>query len=154
MTLHFAYGSNMSRALMAARCTGASLIGNATLSGWRFVIITDGYASIVPHPGARVHGVVWRLGPRDVAAINAYENLDSGLYRRRTLTVRCGDRSTPALVYVARSRQASRPRPGYMELVIAAARDCNLPAGYIADLGRWAPTRWQGARAVEVGELG
>ena len=38
MTLHFAYGSNMSRALRGARCRGAEAIGTATLSGWRFVI--------------------------------------------------------------------------------------------------------------------
>ena len=38
MTLHFAYGSNMSRALMQARCPRAEAIGTATLSGWRFLI--------------------------------------------------------------------------------------------------------------------
>jgi hypothetical protein len=28
----------------------------------------------VRQPGSRVHGVLWRLTTRDVAAINAYEN--------------------------------------------------------------------------------
>ena len=46
MTLHFAYGSNMSRALMSARCPGAEAIGTATLSGWRFVINPEGFGSI------------------------------------------------------------------------------------------------------------
>ena len=48
MTLHFAYGSNMSRALMGARCPGAMALGVATLAGWRFVINPDGVGSIAP----------------------------------------------------------------------------------------------------------
>ena len=53
VTLHFAYGSNMSRPHMRARCPGASALGTATLSGWRFVINPDGYGSIAP--AARRH---------------------------------------------------------------------------------------------------
>ena len=49
-----------------------------------FVITPDGFGSIAPRAGAVVHGVLWRLTPRDLAAINAYESLDSGLYLRRT----------------------------------------------------------------------
>ena len=48
MTLHFAYGSNMSRALMAARCRGAEAVGIAVLAGWRFVINPEGFGSIAP----------------------------------------------------------------------------------------------------------
>ena len=58
MTLHFAYGSNMSRALMAARCPGATVLGVASLAGWRFVISPDGYGSIALHPGGIVYGVL------------------------------------------------------------------------------------------------
>ena len=90
MTLHFAYGSNMSRALMGARCRGAEAIGTATLSGWRFVINPEGFGSIAPQPGGCVQGVLWRLTARDLAAINAYESVDSGLYVRRRLAVRPG----------------------------------------------------------------
>jgi len=49
--LHFAYGSNMSGALMRRRCPGARLEGRACLPGYRFVIMRSGYASVVPAPG-------------------------------------------------------------------------------------------------------
>jgi hypothetical protein len=88
MTLHFAYGSNMCRIHMRARCPDARAIGTMTLPGWRFIISPDGFASLVRQPGGRVHGVLWRLSTRDVAAINAYENVQSGLYVRRRLPVR------------------------------------------------------------------
>ena len=154
MTLHFAYGSNMSRALMQARCPRAEAIGTATLSGWRFVINPEGFGSIAPHPGERVYGVLWRLSARDLAAVNAYESVDSGLYVRRHLSVRCGATQAIALVYIARRRGEGLPRPGYIPLVVEAAREWQLPEAYIHALARWAPSRWAGARAKDTGEVG
>jgi hypothetical protein len=153
MTVHFSYGSNMSRPLMRARCPGAAIIGNSVLPGWRFVITTDGYASVAPQPGGLVHGVLWRLGARGLAALNAYENLDSGLYARRTLPVLCNGKHVSALVYVGRTSEGS-PLPGYLELVIAAARESGLPSAYISSIQRWSPGRWQSARGRDVGEVG
>src|SRR5258707_8084071 len=63
--LHFAYGSNMSAALMRRRCPGARLEGRACLPGYRFVIMRSGYASVVPAPGSIVHGLLWRGAPRE-----------------------------------------------------------------------------------------
>jgi gamma-glutamylcyclotransferase (GGCT)/AIG2-like uncharacterized protein YtfP len=154
MTLHFAYGSNMSRALMRRRCPGARALGPARLDGWRFVIMREGYASIVPAPGAAVHGVVWRLSPRDLAALNAYENLDCGLYVRRVLPVLIGSRRQAALVYVAPGRAPGRPQPGYQELVVAAAREWRLPADYVQALARLVPSGLHGASTVATGEMG
>src|SRR6516165_761349 len=141
MTLHFAYGSNMSRALMAARCQGAAAVGIAVLSGWRFVINPEGFGSIAPRPGGRVHGVLWRLSARDLAAINAYESVDSGLYLRRRLPVRCGEAQAMALVCIARRQGEGTPRPGYIPLVVDAAREWQLPERYIYSLARWALAR-------------
>ncbi|HEY7248078.1 MAG TPA: gamma-glutamylcyclotransferase family protein [Xanthobacteraceae bacterium] len=151
--LHFAYGSNMSRALMRVRCPAAAPVGVATLPGWRFVINPDGLGSIAPQPGARVHGVLWRLSARDLAALNTYESVASALYVRRHLPVRCGERQTAALVYVARRQGEGRPRPGYIDLVVSASRDWNLPERYVQSLMRWAPSAWRGVRAPDTGEL-
>jgi gamma-glutamylcyclotransferase (GGCT)/AIG2-like uncharacterized protein YtfP len=140
MTLYFAYGSNMSRAAMRQRCPGAREIGPAVLEAHRFAIIRDGYASVLPSPAATVHGLLWRLDPRGLAALNAYESLDSGLYRAVTLPVRSGERRVAALVYIARSRALGAPRPGYLEDVIAAARELKFPPAYVDMLARWAPS--------------
>lgn len=144
----------MSRAGMAERCRGAEALGVARLAGWRFMVTTDGYASIVRAPGAEVLGVLWRLTARDLAPLNAYESIASGLYGRRTLAVRHADAAKRALVYVARERAEGRPRPGYMESVVAAAREWQLPADYVRALERWAPSGLRAARAVESGETG
>jgi cation transport regulator ChaC len=151
---HFAYGSNMSRALMAARCPGARALGIATLAGWRFVINPDGVGSIAPEPGALLRGVVWRLGLRDLVALNAYESVDTSLYLRRMLPVVREGRRLPALAYIARRHGQGRARPGYITVVVAAAREWNLPEGYISSLQRWSPSGWRGTRAKDTGELG
>ena len=136
MILHFAYGSNMSRALMHRRCPGARALGPAQLDGWRFVITRDGYASLVRDPGGRVHGVLWRLTPRDLAALDAYENIDAGLFRRVLLAVQADGRSVKAIVYIGRDGAPGRARAGYMELVAMAAREAGLPSDYVAGLER------------------
>src|SRR5262249_17803566 len=137
MTLHFAYGSNMSRVLMGARCPGAAALGVATLPGWRFVINPDNVGSLAPHPGGLVYGVLWRLTPRDLAAINAYEGVDTSFYLRRILPVRLGAAQAAALTFLARRRGEGRPHPGYISIVVEAARDWQLPPAYIRSLQRW-----------------
>ncbi|HEY2229066.1 MAG TPA: gamma-glutamylcyclotransferase family protein [Xanthobacteraceae bacterium] len=153
MTLHFAYGSNMSRAQMGARCPGACALGTATLLHWRFIIGLQGHGSIVPQPGGVVHGVLWRLGARDMAAINAYEAVDTGLYIRRIVPVRYAAVLRPALVYILRRPGEGTPRPAYIGLVVAAARDWGLPERYIHALQRWSPSGWRGTRAKDTGEI-
>ena len=134
--LHFAYGSNMDWGLMRRRCQGARLVGGAVLQDHRFVITKDGYASVVAARGAHVHGLLWHLTVRDLAALNAYENIDGGLYRAASLTVQAQERAVRALVYLGHGSVSGRPRLGYMELVAAAARKAALPADYVANLER------------------
>lgn len=152
MTLHFAYGSNMSRALMRARCPQAQALGVATLASWRYVMTVNGCASIVPAAGHVVHGVLWRLSPRDRAAIDLYEDVESGTYRRRMMSVLWSGRRTLALAYIARAGEGGRPKPGYQALVLEAAREWGLPDAYVAGLARCTASKWSGARAPETGE--
>src|SRR5262249_45674755 len=86
MTLYFAYGANMERAAMRKRCPGATALGIAALRDNRYVI-ARGYGAFKRAGGRTVFGVLWRLTPRDLAALNLFESLDSGLYRRAMLTV-------------------------------------------------------------------
>jgi cation transport regulator ChaC len=153
MTLYFAYGSNMSRGLMRRLCPTAKEVGTAVLEGHRFVITADGFASVERHAGGVVHGVLWRLTSRDFSALNIYESVGTGLYHCRRLPVRHVRRQYNAFVYVARPRGPGKPRPGYLELVIAAARDWNLPQPYIDELARWSCSGLNAARSVDGGEI-
>jgi AIG2-like family len=143
--LHFAYGSNMSRAVMRRHAPEAKPAGVAILANHRFVITPDGHASIKPSRTDHVHGVLWRLAPRDCVTLAAWENIAGGLYRVTMLPVRQAGRRRLALVYVARSRRTGQPKDGYMELVIEAALEWQLPQAYIASLRYLLPKRPGGA---------
>jgi cation transport regulator ChaC len=153
MTLHFSYGANMSRAVMCRYAPAARALGTAELVDHRFVITADGYASVLPERGSRVHGVLWRVAPRDRVALDGWENVSGGLYRAVTLPVRQARRRVLALVYLARPSGEGRPKPGYIELVTAAAREWNLPANYIDGLQRWRAPRWLSAGTRKIGEF-
>jgi hypothetical protein len=143
--LHFAYGANMDRAVMRKYAPAAEPLGVALLRNHRFVITADGYASVLPARASSVHGVLWRLTPRDRVTLDAWESVARGHYRAAMLAVLHTGCRRPALVYVARPRPPGRPRADYMELVIAAARTWTLPPDYIAALERWLPAQPRGA---------
>ena len=150
--LYFAYGSNMSRAAMAARCPGARALGPARLDGYRFFVGVDGWASLRPSAGGRVHGVLWRLTPRDLAAMHAYELLHAGLYNIRRLPVRAGTQLKTATIYLLRRRVPGRPNPGYIRPITVAARDWKMPERYIETIERWSVSCFTGARVIDAGE--
>jgi hypothetical protein len=137
MMLHFAFGANMSRAIMERYAPDALPLGQAKLANHRFHITRDGYASIEPVLGQCVHGVLWRISPRDRVRLDIWENIGAGLYSARVKTVRRAGHVVPALVYIARSSGGGWPKPGYMELVLAAAEEWDLPSCYLATLKTW-----------------
>ncbi|HEX4408386.1 MAG TPA: gamma-glutamylcyclotransferase family protein [Xanthobacteraceae bacterium] len=143
--LHFAYGSNMHRAVMGKHAPTATPLGVAELADHRFVITADGYASVVPARAASVYGLLWRLTPRDRVTLDLWENIAGGLYRAETAPVHYDGRHVPALIYFARERPEGEPKAGYMEIVLAAANDLEFSTDYIASLRQWLPTRVSGA---------
>jgi cation transport regulator ChaC len=152
VTLYFAYGSNMNRPAMKRRCPGARAIGPAILEDYRFFVGLEGWGSVAPRAGEVVHGVLWRLTPRDIAALHAYELLHQGLYDVRHLTVRAQGRHVRAMIYLLRRRALGKPRPGYVEMIAAAARGWKLPEPYVQSVERWSASRWTGARVVNTGD--
>ena len=132
----------------------AAPLGVATLANYRFVITADGYASIEPKRAESVFGVLWQLSPRDRATLDAWENIARGLYRATTLPVQQGGRRRNALIYLARPSGSGRPKAGYMEIVIAAALEWQLPQTYIDALRRWLPKRSAAAGPRDLKEFG
>ena len=139
MPLYFAYGSNMDRAAMAVRCPMAKPLGLARLPRHRFLITSDGYASVVRDPRRTVHGVLWDLALSDMPSLDRYESLHTGLYTKISQPVVTPGGARRALVYVGRSARKGAPKPGYLEGVLAAARDWGLPADYLYDMAHGEP---------------
>ena len=137
MPLYFAYGANMDAAAMALRCPVSRLVGRGRLPRHRFIVMREGYASVVRDPGRTVWGVLWDLALDDIPALDRYEGVAGGLYAKATLPVTTCDGVRRALIYIGRSAAPGRPRPGYLEAVLAAAEVAQLPRDYLRELRGW-----------------
>ena len=104
MIFHFAYGSNMSRAVMRRHAPGAEPWASPR---WPTIAssLPHGYASVEPRRATTVYGVLWRLTPRDCVTLAVWENIAGALYRAESLPVRQDGRRRLALVYVARAQK-------------------------------------------------
>ncbi|WP_432212008.1 gamma-glutamylcyclotransferase family protein [Bosea vestrisii] len=134
MPLYFAYGLNMDVAGMAQRCPRSKALGLACLPRHRFIVTTDGYASVVRDPRESVQGVLWDCALGDIRTLDKFEELASGLYVKISQPVIVEGGAKRALIYVGRSGTPGKPRPGYLEQVVAAAKERALPEAYIAGM--------------------
>jgi hypothetical protein len=139
MPLSFAYASNMDLRAMLKRCPHSRPLGPARLMRHRLFICADGYASLARDPHRVVWGLLWDLALADVPALDRYESLATGLYRKIVQPVLTPAGPRRAMLYVARSTSPGAPRPGYMEGVLAAAAAIELPAAYRRELEAFLP---------------
>lgn len=138
---YFAYGSNMDTVQMRDRCASSLILENAQLAGFRFIINSRGVATVVSDDLSTIHGVLWQISEEDEARLDRYEGVEFGTYSKEyvRVTTEEGDGPTRALVYLAADSKEGKPRNGYIEKIIEAARRGDLPDSYVADLEKWAP---------------
>ncbi len=146
MTLYFAYGSNLDGAQMALRCPGHGFRGLARLRGHRlhFPLYSastwkGAVASLEPHAGTDVWGVLYDLTAAHVAALDHHEGLDRTppRYRRADLAVEQDGMATVAFTYLGLPDDVlPEPRPSrrYLDAILVGARARGLPPDYIAAL--------------------
>jgi hypothetical protein len=150
-TLHFAYGANMSRAVMQkyARRPRArrGSAGRSSLRHHRRRL-----CSVEPARGQTVHGVLWRITPRDRVMLDAWENVGGGLYRAEIW--RCAGSAVlrrPWCIRAARRRRAAEARLYRARSGGGAGMD--LPEAYIHWLEGFASARPLGPDARKIGEF-
>lgn len=135
--IYVAYGSNMNLAQMAIRCPTARVVGHGWLDGYalRFRGMSHGaVATIEPSPKDSVPVTIWRIHPKDEAALNRYEGFPS-FYRKEMVEVRVRatqDRKSdlergksfteeliPAMAYIMNpGRPLGLPSRGYLTTIV------------------------------------
>lgn len=136
-SLYFAYGSNMDIKRMSDRCPGAKLVGKAILEGYRFITNTRGVATIIPDSMKSVNGLVWLISREDEYCLDDYEGVKFKTYLKEYVSVYMEMVSTEnVLVYVASDTKPGKPRPCYLEPIIAA---CNqfFSEDYTKEIESW-----------------
>ncbi|AWN42221.1 gamma-glutamylcyclotransferase family protein [Methylobacterium durans] len=137
MPLYFAYGANMDAAAMALRCPASRLVGQGRLHRHRFIVMREGYASVVRDPARTVWGVLWDLALADIPALDRYEGVAGGLYAKASQPIATEGGVKRALIYLGRSTAPGVPRPGYLEAVLRAGEAAQLPAAYRKEMRAW-----------------
>ena len=135
---YFAYGSNLLVARLRARIPIVADLGQRALGGWALNFHKrgrdgSGKCNIVPSniPEARVHGVVFVLTASALAALDQIEGVGHG-YQRITVTL---ESNLGVATYVAESSYIEptlKPYRWYRDLVLAGAREHDLPESYLA----------------------
>jgi gamma-glutamylcyclotransferase (GGCT)/AIG2-like uncharacterized protein YtfP len=122
--LYFAYGSNLHREGMASRCPDSEPVGRATLHGWELTF--RGVADIQRREGGRTHGALWRISPRDLERLDAYEGYPS-LYGRELVSVCTEDRELAAVTYVMKDDYLGLPSALYLGTIERGYEQWELP---------------------------
>ena len=135
MTIYFAYGDNMNAVHMGERCPRAIHLGLAVLHDHRFAIGAAGFGTVVVARGARIYGVLWRLEEAEIAALDEYEDVAGGMYRKDFVEVEPeGSAPLRAMIYRATDPAPGRAAPGYLERVLRLAEERGFPADYLDGL--------------------
>jgi gamma-glutamylcyclotransferase (GGCT)/AIG2-like uncharacterized protein YtfP len=135
MTVYFAYGANMDPVHMAEHCPGAERLGLAVLPDHAFGIAAGHYGTVRTSAGSAVHGVLWRLPPRDEAALDEFEGVAKGFYRKDTLRVESADGKTvAAMIYRPVNDAPGVASRRYLERIIEVATLLEFPECYLQAL--------------------
>jgi hypothetical protein len=99
----------------------------------------EGWLTVVRDARENVHGFLWDIALSDVAALDRFESVGTGLYRKILQSVATPGGARRALVYVGANAGPGVADPIYIEGVIAAAATLKLPESAIAVLKRMRP---------------
>jgi gamma-glutamylcyclotransferase len=122
--LYFAYGANMSRESMIIRCPQAQPLRAFRLRGWQLDLC--GHATISPHPGKEVPGVLWRITDECEASLDRFEGYP--YYYRKRILVQDGQEF---MVYLMNDPVPGQPTQGYLDLLAEGYQDWKLDIQYL-----------------------
>ena len=115
MALYAAYGSNLDPAQMLVRCPHSPQRGTGWLEGWRLTfggedIGWDGaLATVVEDPGSRVFVVLYDVSEGDEKALDNWDGVTLGYYRRAKVRVETLDGDVLAWLYVLNFYEGGLP---------------------------------------------
>ncbi|MBT6136091.1 MAG: gamma-glutamylcyclotransferase [Rhodospirillaceae bacterium] len=146
--LSFSYGSNMAVKYLRESCPSAEPLIRASLPNVRIEFrrystdLGGGISTIMPAPGSRVEGVIYRIPKSEIEALDLLEDVDKGLYVRESYLVLGADGAwhTADLYRVANPEGPFAPAAQYVEWMLEGAHEHQLPADYIAGLEALRPT--------------
>jgi gamma-glutamylcyclotransferase (GGCT)/AIG2-like uncharacterized protein YtfP len=138
VALYAAYGSNMDSAQMAERCPHSPQQGTGWLEGWRLTFggaelgWEGALATVVEDDAARVFVVLYDVSESDQQALDRWDGVTLGCYRKFTVRVQTLDGDAAAWLYVLNGYEGGLPSARYIGILADAAEKAGAPADYVA----------------------
>lgn len=134
--LYFAYGSNLNMEQMRWRCPDAEPLRDWVLPDYR--LIFRGVADIEERKDGVVHGGLWRITDACERALDVYEGVENGLYRKiyfdDLICAESGDTTSErVLTYVMNRANYDMPSAAYYDTIAAGYADFDLPPHKLAN---------------------
>jgi gamma-glutamylcyclotransferase (GGCT)/AIG2-like uncharacterized protein YtfP len=140
VALYAAYGSNMDPEQMLLRCPHSPQRGTGWLEGWRLTfggedIGWDGaMATVVEDPKSRVFVVLYEMFESDEQALDNWDGVSLGYYRKAKVRAQTLDGDVLAWLYVLNFYEGGLPSARAIGILSDAAEKAGAPEGYVAAL--------------------
>lgn len=140
MPLYAAYGPNLDPARMRQRCPHSPLRGTGWLLGWRLTFGAEqlgwdgALCTVVEDPLEQVFVALYDITARDAAALDEWEDIDIGVYRKVRVRVQSLDGELTAWLYVLDAYEGGLPSASSIGLISEAALAAGAPDDYVTQL--------------------
>jgi len=140
VTLYAAYGSNLDPRRMALRAPASPVFATGWLRGWRLTFAGDetawegSMATVVEDPDESVFVVLYDVPAADEQALDVWEEIDLGLWRKIRARVHTLDGEPLAWLYVLDAYEGGLPSAEQLTVVADAAQAGGAPMDYVARL--------------------
>jgi len=140
MALYAAYGSNLDSAQMLRRAPHSPLRGTGWLVGWRLTFGGEdlgwegSLATVVEDLFENVYVALYDVTPANEAALDDWEGLGIGIYRKMRVRVHTLDGEELAWVYVLDGYEGGLPSARYLGQLAEAAEAAGAPDDYVLAL--------------------
>ena len=140
VTLYAAYGSNLDPRRMALRAPASPVFATGWLRGWRLTFAGGelewggSRATVVEDPDESVFVVLYDVPPADEQALDEWEDVDLGRWRKIRVRVHTLDGEPLAWLYVLDAYEGGLPAAEQLDIVATAAEAGGAPADYVRRL--------------------
>jgi gamma-glutamylcyclotransferase (GGCT)/AIG2-like uncharacterized protein YtfP len=138
--MYAAYGSNMDPAQMARRCPHSPQQGTGWLQNWRLTFggadlgWEGSLATVVEDQGHQVFVVLYELSEPDEEALDRWDGVTLGYYRKAKVRIATLDGDLLAWLYVLNDYEGGLPSARHLGILADAAEAAGAPADYVAEL--------------------
>jgi gamma-glutamylcyclotransferase (GGCT)/AIG2-like uncharacterized protein YtfP len=138
--MYAAYGPNMDPTMMSERCPHSPLRGTGWLRGWRLTFGGEEYgwdgslATLVEDPLEQVFVALYDVTEDDVAELDSWESVATGLYLKTKVRVSTLFGEELAWTYLLDAYEGGLPSASYLGILASAAEAADAPTDYVTAL--------------------